>query len=190
MSDDSRQALAAALATLTDAQQKADELKRVSLDQIARQLPDRVDAAARTVAKAQPEVTKSLGKEGIERLQDELARLSSVLASEVRGAIGAVKWPDKAPGYTLYDAGDSVRNFLRPRADRVASLLAKHGYDIREYGVRGQRVLEPKDLFDAALLRPLNDALVALDNAKRLANQAKKADDDSTVDDLWGARPE
>ncbi|MGC3995199.1 MAG: hypothetical protein QM779_13975 [Propionicimonas sp.] len=191
MSEETRLALKEAQARLDEASGLADELKQTHLEAIAAGIPDAVDALARAAAQAQPEVTKALGKEGVVQFRDELARASSVLAADVRGAVGKIKWPgssedtarNRAVTFTLYDF------FRGQRVNAIAAIFRKHGYAVRTGRDGSQTLIHPYSLFNEDALAPLTDALKKEAKARDAVARAKAADDRDIVDDLWGDGP-
>lgn len=191
MSEETRLALQDAQARLDEASGLADELKQTHLDAIATGIPDAVDALARAAAQAQPDVTKALGKQGVLQFRDELARASSVLAADVRGAVGKIKWPgssedtvkNRAMTFTLYEF------FKGQRVNAIAAIFKKNGYEVRVGRDGGQTLIHPYSLFDEAALAPLTEALKKEASARDAVTRAKAADDRDIVDDLWGDGP-
>ena len=76
MSDATAQQLKRAEAALADRQKAADEAKDALVRLVAEDLPTRIDAIAKQTAQAQPEVTKTLGVDGVKQLRADLGRES------------------------------------------------------------------------------------------------------------------
>jgi hypothetical protein len=73
MSNETAREVAQAEALESDQRAKADERIRECLSGIASELPGRIDDIAKRTAQNQPEVTESLGSDGLKVLRRELA---------------------------------------------------------------------------------------------------------------------
>lgn len=191
MSEETRRALDEALAKLAEATKLTDELKQRTLDEIALGIPDRVDALARGAAQREPHITKSLGKDGVAGFRDELARVSSKVAADVRRASGGVKWPEESRDLAKNRAVQSALfEFLYPmRVNEIAAVFRRFGYDVMEGARSSQSLVLPQFLYDEKVLAPLAEALVKRASIVAAVARAKAADDRDIVDDLWGDGP-
>lgn len=191
MSDDTQRRLEEAVSAASRVRDEANQKKNECLNQVADGLPGKLDALAKGVAQAEPEVTKTLGKAGIQQLRTELANEGAVLAADIRGAVDRVKWPmphsdfDKVEPRKIHSALFEYMYGLR--VDKLAAVFKRHGFSIHEDNSRRtQGLVLPQSLYDEDAFGPVAQALNALGEAERAVSKAKAEDDRSTVDDIWG----
>lgn len=184
-------ALQEALVAASQLREEADQQKNECLTQVAEGLPDKVDGLAKRVAHAEPEVTKARGKEGIEQLRTELAHEAALLAADIQGAADEIKWPipqsefDKAEARKIHSA--LFQYMYGGRVDKLAAVFKRHGYSIHDNNSqRTQGLVVPQSLYEEDKFGPVTEALNALGEAERRVARAKAADDNSTVNDIWG----
>lgn len=191
MTDETARMLEEALDDEVAAQANADEFKRACLAYVAEELPGRLDAFAKTVAQGQPDVTRSLGAEGVRQLRSELETEATSLAGELKDSVGQISWPSSRSRYSQVD-NDSIRTALFEylsgvRVGKIAAIFKYHGYDIQDDNAQsGQGLVDPLSLYDESQFGLLARALKDLDSAKRHVASARTAHDNATVDDLWG----
>ncbi|EME65864.1 hypothetical protein, partial [Amycolatopsis decaplanina] len=155
---------------------------RNSLAIVARDLPSRVDNAAKDAAQREPDVARELGAARIKDLRRELTAVAEVLASEVETAFDQIEWPRPMSRtfseVTPRDIHAALLKFFNgPRADKVTAILQHHGFSRR-------RVL-PEDFYDEKDFGAVAEALTSLSIAEHALAAAKAADDRATVDSLW-----
>lgn len=190
MTEQTARSLQEAMAEEDQARTEADVEKLACIGRVARELPAKLDAVARGVAHNEPEVTKSLGAEGVQRLRAELASEGATLGADLAEAADSIKWPSSSSEFSSVSAS-SIHSALfgylyGPRVDQLAGVLKKYGYDIRDDSARGgQGLILPQHLYEEAWFGPLGEALNELVSAERRTRRAKKDDDDSAVDAMW-----
>lgn len=190
MSDETTRALRDAQAAETQAQQEATDEKKRCLVLVADGLTAKIEERAKAIALAQPEVTRSLGKEGVGVLREHLAQEASDLAPHIRGAADAINWPtarsrynpiserDIHQGLFAYLHGESVNRFV--------AVFQRHGYLIHDdNSQRAQGILYPQNLYDEAAFGPVADAINAHHRALEVTKQAKADDARSAAEDIW-----
>ena len=193
MTDETSTALRVALDVLDVAQGEATHQKQSCLDEIAVNLAARVDSIAHGAALAQPDVTKSLGKEGVQGLRADLATVAESLATDLRGASEKISWPEERG---ILSRSRSVHSALfeymhGAKVDRIAAVLKRAGYDVHDDNAqRSQGLVYPQSLYDEQRFGALTEALTRLVAAKETVARARKADDQATVDDIWGEGPD
>ena len=164
-----------------EAQQRAatDELKTECVESVARGLPDRLDACAKRLAHAQPDVARQLGREGIDTLRRELAEAAEQLGAELRGAVGQIEWP--AHARRSDDVHSALFKFMYgPRVARLTTIFKAHGFYFDPTGG-----ILPQDLYERDSFGELVEGLQALESAARATAAAKAADDRDAVESLW-----
>jgi hypothetical protein len=153
MSEDTMYTLQEALTAASQLHQEADQQKNECLAQVAEGLPGKVDALAKKVAHAEPEVTKALGKEGIEKLRTELAHEAALLAADIRGAVNEIKWPMPQSDFDKVDARKIhfvlFEYMYGRRVDQLAAVFKRHGYSVHENNSqRAQGLVLPQSLYE------------------------------------------
>jgi hypothetical protein len=191
MSEETTRDLRDALAAASEARAEADLQKKKCLTELAEGLAGRLDALAKRVAQAEPEVTKALGKTGIQQLRTELDHEAALLAADVQGAADRITWPVPQSHYDKAEEGkihSALFDYMYgPRVDKLAAVFKRHGYSIHDNNSRqAQGLVLPQSLYEQEKFGPVAQALNVLGEAERVVAEARKADDSSTVDDLWG----
>jgi hypothetical protein len=190
MSEATMRALQEALTAAARLRQEAEQQKNECLAQIAEALPGKADGLAKRIATAEPEVTKSLGKEGIGQFRTELAHEAAVLAKDIRGAVAEINWPmpkstfDKVDTRKIHSA---IFGYMYgQRVNKLADVFKRHGYSIHDNAQHSQGIVAPQNLYEEEKFGSVAAALNALGEAERKVTKARTADDNSTVDDIWG----
>lgn len=183
MTDHTKAALQRAIETMSAAQAEADREKRACLTQIATDLPTRAAEIAKRIATEQPEVTKSLGKEGVAELRLQLEAAAEELGQQFIAAVDDIKWPlgtsyTKVENRKIHSA--LFDHFFR-RTGSLRQVLVDHGYKVGE-----SSPFIPQSLYTESNFTTLATALTTLGLANENYGKAKKADNDATVEDLWG----
>jgi hypothetical protein len=150
MSEETARVLSDANNAAEQARKEADREKQACLDVVAENLQSKVDAVAKRTAHAQPEVTKTLGKEGIQALRSALRDGADILAEEIRGAVDRIQWPTAEP-YAPVQPGkihSALFKFMYgTRVNRIAAVFKAHGYAIKDDNVdRRHGLLLPQEL--------------------------------------------
>jgi len=179
-----------ALAAASQLRKEADHQKNECLTQVAAGLPGKVDELAKRVAHAEPEITKALGKEGVDQLRTELSHEAALLAADIQGAANEIEWPMPQSDLAKVDARkihSALFNYMYGRrVDTLASVFKRHGYSIRDSNSQRQGLVLPQSLYEEDKFGPVAGALTALAQAESRVSRANAADDSSTVDDIWG----
>ena len=190
MSEETKRRLQEATAAAAQVRAVAGQKKIECLSQIAVGLAGRLDMIAKQVAQAEPEVTKTLGKDGIQQLRAELANEAQLLAADIQSAADRIKWPVHS-GYGKIEARkihSSLFDYLYgTRVNKIAAVFKRHGYSVRDDNrERTQGLVLPQQLYEEDQFRELAQALSALGEAEDAVKAAQATDDRSTVDDIWG----
>ncbi|MFK4761550.1 hypothetical protein ACI3KS_11495 [Microbacterium sp. ZW T5_45] len=183
MTNDTKIALQQATEAITAARDNADQEKRVCLAQIASELPARAAEVAKRIALEQPEVTKALGKEGIAELRADLQTAAEDLGRQFVAATDEIDWP-LGTSYSKVDnrhVHSALFNRFYGRTGALTKVLTTHGYNTGQ-----SEPFLPQYLYTESSFTPLAAALTALGVATESFQMAKRADDDATVDNLWG----
>lgn len=191
MSDETQRALQDAATALAQAEARAEEAKRACLEDIAAGIPAAVDAHAKQIAQSQPDVTRQLGPEGVKALREELAAEAASLADFVRAGLDKIEWPPGSNHWVTTVEPRKVSSALftymygRP-INQVGDVFGRHGYDVQHTPRRSeQNLIQPYSLFKDDAFKPVAAALTDLIAARRVHSQAKTADDQVAVEDLW-----
>jgi hypothetical protein len=182
VTEETKRALQQATDAHAAAEAEATHQKRASMEQIAAELPDRVERTAKFVAKGDPDTTSRVGREGVAAMRAELTEAATELGRQFVLAVNDLEWP-QGNRYVGVDSGEihrAVASRFRGRTGSLTQVLERRGYEPRGH------VFSSESLFDQNAFEPLAEALTALSEAKEQLRKAKKADDDSNVDDLWG----
>lgn len=189
MSNETARKVAEAEALESEQRTKADERIRECLSGIASELPGRIDNIAKHTAQNQPDVTKSLGSDGLKVLRRELADSANQLTSELEDAADKIKWPQASSEYSLVSTRDirsALFGFLNgPRVGRLAAVFNRHGFSVGDTSGRSQTLILPQSLYEEKTFAPVAEALNSLGKAERDLASAKAADDKDTVASLW-----
>jgi hypothetical protein len=168
---------------------EADKCIQDCLNSIASELPGRLDDIARRTAQNEPNVAKSLGKDGLRILRQELAESAQRLGSEIANAANKVKWPQALSEYSNLSTRNiqtALFEFLYgPRVDRIATVFKRRGFSTGETSGHPQSLIYPQYLYQEKMLAPVVEALNSLGKAERAFASAKAADDEDTVASLW-----
>lgn len=194
MSDDTRSALRRAEEELTSARHHARTIELQLLHAIAAELPARAEELARKTAHSQPEVTKSLGRDGVGKLRADLRSKADELADAVREGVDAIKWPQRESNYSPVKAREvqtAIFTFLYgSRVDSMATIFKRVGFSVQDDNAqRSQGLVLPQWLFSEDDLEgqfeAVAQALSAVADARAATARAKAADDKDAVDELW-----
>lgn len=194
MSEETARELSAAREAEATRRREAREAEMALLRAIAQGLPGHAEQIARRVAHAQPDVTKSLGRDGVDQLRAELNERAAAVAAELAEAVDQIKWP-LGDGGTLVSK-TTVRTIEKvlfdylygSRVNSVAAALKRRGFDINETAGSQSRVL-PQFLYSEEALSAEFEAVVTalnlLQEAQRALAKAGAEDDRDTVESLW-----
>lgn len=187
MSDETARALARAEEALAQAIETADREKGEFLAGVASEIPARVERVAKKAAEEQPEVTKTLGREGVAKLRADLAAAAEKIAADLLRAAASIDWP--VPRASFSSGTSEVAEALTEHLEvgPLATIFQKAGYGISGYHRRAQ--IDSGHLVDSGTPRykQIVEVLRKLDGARRNVTEAKKADDAAIVADLWGS---
>lgn len=190
MTEETARKLQEAEAAEERAASAADAEKRACLQQVALNLPTKLDAFAKTVARDEPEVTKSLGADKLKQLRSDLAGAATSLGTDLQGAIDQIKWPSAGSQYSSVTAGDihsALFNYMYgQRVDQLAAVFTRYGYSVRHGSHQNANThIVPQQLYEEAWFGSVAEALQQLGAAKRETERARKMDNDSVVDTMW-----
>lgn len=163
MSEETTRALEEALAAASQLREEADQQKNECLARVAEGLPEKVDGLAKRVAHAEPEVTKTLGKEGIAQLRTELAHEAALLAADIQGAADEIKWPMPQSDFDKIDTckiNSALFQYMYgKRVDKLAAVFKRHGYSIHDdNSQRTQGLVLPQSLYEEDNFGPVAEA--------------------------------
>lgn len=180
MSEDTARALGDAIAAEAEVRAATDRQKSECLAEIASGLPAKLKGLAKRWAHAEPDITRALGREGVEKLRAELSEESRTLAATIVGGVEKIQWPSGSHVLTREVHSALFRYLYGAPVDKITAVFERHGYNVRD------RSVLPQDLYGEERLQPVADALSALSKAQRVTAEVKAADDHSAVEDIWG----
>lgn len=192
MSEKTAQELAEAKALEAAKRIEVRELECALLTAVARDVPRHAQALGRSVALAQPDAARALGREGIDALRSDLSARAADVAAGLEAAVDQIKWPFPTSRYSPATASEVQASLLRyvsgPQVDDIAAIFKQRGF--ADHGRHGsQRLVLPQQLLsEQELAEPLQavaSALTELHAAQEAVAQAKAADDRDAVDSLW-----
>lgn len=141
------------------------------------------------MAQRQPEVTKSLGSDGLKALRDELAEAVRQLSTDLEGAADKIKWPQADSEYASVTPGkihSALFEYMYGQhVDRLAAVFKHHGYDVGDGQGHSQSFILPQSLYREKEFAQVAEALNAMGKAERAAASAKAAGDEDIVESLW-----
>lgn len=168
---------------LSRAQADFDEAERCvqaawnrALDEIIGTIPDRVDRIGHEAAHAAPEITRQLGRDGVNSLRTELAATATALATMLdlaRGEINIIHSRSDVVHTSLY-------SFLykKPELTSIGKTLVAAGYSYpRDYPL-------PQFLYGRTDSR-LSKATAAREDTRGELAKATRIVDAEAVNDLW-----
>lgn len=182
MRDETTKTLEAARVRLTEARQVAAAEQRKTLEQIAEQLPARAEAIVKRYAHAEPQVTKALGKPGLDALRAEVAAAAAAIGKDFVGAIDEIGWPSTQAHLSRVEPRE-VHSAL---FNRFYGKLQGISDPIRAAGYAADREVLPQELYDQDSFADVAKALTVVASAQQGFIKARVADDKAAVDDLWG----
>lgn len=182
MSEETTRRLEEAKADEAQQQQIVAREKQQYLDALAEQLAGKVEAYGKKLAFEQPEVTKSLGRDGVEAFRRELVEAANGLGSLLRESADKIAWPtfeyDRAKKRGLRSA---LYDFLAGgRTKPINDVVRSYGYHLDAY-----HGVSPYELVDDVDSRSVENNLELLTQKRKAVEAAKDADDQDTVADLW-----
>lgn len=173
-------------AALDELKARKDEFLRT----VALEIPSRAEAWAKETAHDQVPVTKRLGAEGVRAFRDSLGIISAKAAEDVAGAASLMTWPSENINShpTSHQLFAVVREYLIAKvATEFVDLFEEQGFEVKgsrpTYTAANKLVTESNH---TAETRALSQALRAASQATYDWEKAKEADDEATVNDLWG----
>lgn len=133
MTEKTARSLQDAMAEEDQARTAAGVEKLACISRVARELPVKLDAVARGVARNEPEVTKSLGAEGVQRLRAELASEGATLGADLAEAADSIKWPSSSSQFSSVSSSSihsalwvSLRSARRPACWCTQEVWIRH----------------------------------------------------------------
>lgn len=170
-----------------------DELKTRKdefLRAVALEIPGRAETWAKETAHDQVPVTRGLGAEGVRAFRDSLGIISAKAAEDVAGAAGLMTWPSENINShpTSHQLFAVVREYLTAKvAAEFVDLFEEQGFEVKgsrpTYTAANKLVSESNHAEEA---KALSQALRAVSQATYDWEKAKEADDEATVNELWG----
>ena len=184
MSEETKNALKQATEKLAAARADADSAKRACLAQIQADLPERAAEAAKRVAIQYPDVTKELGKDGVAEMRAALQVAAEDIGRQFVAAINEIDWPlgstySKVENRNVHSA--LFKRFWK-KTGALKQVLVESGYKLGDADP-----FLPQALYVESKFTAVAAALTVLGRATTNFQNAKEADDDSIVDDLWGS---
>lgn len=195
MSEQTQQALEHANEAVVRAEAHLTQSKREALNVIADKIPSVVDQRAKEIAQKHPDVTRDLGKEGVQDFRKDLEERAERLAINVRNGEDNIEWPDEKllSQSRFWAVGSSeIRNAVCNYMNGISliqleEVFARYGYKPQIPSYRAEiPLLTPQSLCAVEDLKTVAEALEQLGAAQSAQAQAKAEDDRSSVDDLWG----
>lgn len=196
MSNQTSKALDEAKKAASEAKQKLQQRVQETLNTLADKIPDEIGRVGKQIAKEYPDVTKQLGRDGVQNLKSALADQGALLANHIRNGAGEISWPYATvsrlgsafadQGFrsidpSMEDIKSEVRYYIGKHTDALSNIFIDHGYP----DPSPISYVLPQQLFSAADLQPVLEALEELGRAMADEENAQLADDHATVEDLW-----
>jgi|GEM_PF-4253376 len=157
---------------------------------IANEIPGRAAAVAKRRAHEQPEVTRGLGATRVQELRGMISSLAAKAAEDVVGAASLVDWPSTSRNSvpTSHQVFAPVREYLMKKvAPEFIEAFEQYGFSTSgtrpDWMVASALLAEEEVAADASALCK---ALLKQAKAESAVDEAKKADDEATVNDLRG----
>lgn len=192
MSEETAIVLKEAETKLLAVENEVEACKKAFLEAVAARIPQKVTEFGKKTALSQPDVTKALGAAGVKVMRGELEGLAARLAEDISGAGSSINWPQPSlySALKFKDLGSALFEYMRPKMGQFAHVFKSKGYDVHDDNSRkSQGLVLPQWFYSEADLTEqtglLLSALSQLAKAELALNKAKKAHDDSTVEDLW-----
>lgn len=110
MSEETAKRIAEAKAQEAEQQKIVDALTQDCLNEVAAGIPVGAEKYAKSISHAQPEITKGLGRDGVSALREEISAAAVELATEIKEAATAIKWPES--GSRKDDVATALFKFL------------------------------------------------------------------------------
>ncbi|WP_369021750.1 hypothetical protein [Paenarthrobacter ureafaciens] len=176
--------------SLSVAKQALETRERAFLAAVAPQIPSHANELALRLAKQQPDITKGLGADRVKELRATIQAAALRASEDVAGANSQVQWETPTSIYTVPNAHEvhaAMRSYLRRNvAPEFIAILKEAGFTIpgSAAGPSLGSFYSEEDV--TAEARDLGGALLALAKAEKAVTKAKEADDDATVNELWG----
>ena len=182
MTEQTKLAVQQATDAVAAAKSEATRAKRACVEQIAADLPARVTAIAKSVAKAQPDVTKHIGADNIESMRALLRTAADNLGRTVVASVDSIDWPVAGEYGTVetYDINSALIPHFLSRTSVMPRLMEDHGYTPESNDFHITK------LYDQTKFADVGKALTTLGRAQVQLKKAQEADDDATVEELWG----
>lgn len=194
MSEQTKHALEQANEAVARAEANVTLSKRQALSAIADKIPEAIDQRAKEIAQANPDVTRNLGKEGINNFRSDLAERAAALAAHMRNGEDNIKWPDvellessRFWGAETRKIHNAVCDSMKGSPiDEVKEVFAQYGYKPKTYSfLPSDPLLNPYFLCAMEDLEIVSQALEQLADARTAQLKAKAEDDEAVVNDLW-----
>ncbi|MBM7025433.1 hypothetical protein [Clavibacter zhangzhiyongii] len=181
MTEETKLALQQAMEALATASADADREKEACLAQIAADLPARVADSAKRVAMAQPDVTTVLGKTKVDEMRAELKTAAEELGRSL-AATDDVRWPlgSKYTPVRTYSIHSALFDRLYHEASDLSYVMRSRGY------IADASNFTPQSMYDEPNFTSLAEALTVLGRAQEQVEEARKNDDSSSAEDIWG----
>ncbi|WP_207597730.1 hypothetical protein [Arthrobacter sp. D5-1] len=190
MSEETALKLKQAKESLAAAGQELETLEREFLAVVAAQIPSHANELARKLAKQQADVTKGLGAEKVKDLRANIEEAALRATEDVAGAASRVKWEVPSNIYTVPNAHEvnaAMRSYLRRSVlPEFVTILKAAGFTIAGSTAGpslGSLYSEEEVTAEA---RALGGALLAVAKAEQVLTKATEADNDATINELWG----
>ena len=172
---------------MKSAQANADAKQRETLAYIAEHVPEKAEAIAKRYAHDQPELTKSIGREGVDILRAQVAEEAGALGAAFVAATDEIKWPLSDGSYSKVEPRmihSAIFKRFHGKVDGIIRPIKSAGYRVDTYGSRNG-VIVPQELYEDSWFADLAKALTDLSTAQREFQAARATDDKSAVDGLW-----
>ncbi|WP_137843751.1 hypothetical protein [Microbacterium sp. 2FI] len=189
MSEATEAEIERAQAAVRAARTKVGALKRSVLENIAANMPEKVEAIAKRSAHKQPDVTRELGKERIDEMRADLAAEAKRLGDEFIGAIDEIDWPRAESSYSRVEARhihSALFAKFRGRVSGPTDILARYGYFKTNAYHRDIPQTLPQELYTESDFNELAAALTELGREESGLDDARAADHKAAVNELWG----
>lgn len=194
MSEQTKHALEQANEAVARAEANVTLSKRQALSAIADKIPEAIDQRAKEIAQENPDVTRNLGKEGINNFRSDLAERAAALAAHMRNGEDNIEWPDKKLlessrfwGIPTAEISKAVcKHMSGSPIEQIDAVFGRYGYRAQPPSIAARiPVLPPQSLFAIEDVEIVSQALEQLADARTAQLKAKAEDDEAVVNDLW-----
>jgi len=165
------------------AEEKAAETQAEALAALADELPEKVEAAAKSLMAIELPTSRALGIGGVKQLRKQLDLMTERIAFELRHASDKIQWPTSLyapPGVNL--SARAVFDWLAPKTREYRRLFEQAGFTNAYF-----TDFEPKNLLDEYHLDVIQGQVMELNRCRQILEETTNAHQQAQIDELWEA---